>query len=178
MLKFRTSILVLDPCATLFADGDPLKVVHSKCKGKITQKAPNDVSNFREHVSICQSIHPGVVAPARPRLQPCPGFNFAELCGRGYKSLQHHERQQVTSATETAGFVWLDPQEKSSVVSKSCLRESPSYQGPARPCRGCSSTMELSNFKETVCGITSRPKYEFFNPFLSTDATATGDGGD
>jgi len=146
MLKFRTSVLALDPCAKFFVDGNPLKVTHSRCGGKITQRAANDVSNFRDHVSVCQSVPPNVVTPAKPSCLPCPGSDFGKLCGKDYMSLPHQERQQVINTAEATGLVWLDPREKNSIISKPYSKKSPSSQE------------------------TYKPKHEWFNPFLPMDA--------
>ena len=185
MLKFRTSILALDPYAKFFVDGNPLKVVHSKCGGRSMQKATNDTSNFREHVSICQgphtsngsnsspksslqcglaqSIHP---TPIRPAQLPCPGFSFEEMFGRDYKSLPDHEREQVTYAAEVAGLLF-NSKERSFVISKSCLGRSPTHQEPAQPCHNCLRVLELSKFKYTLCRKTSEPEIRRYSPFRS-----------
>jgi len=186
-MKFRASILALDPHAEFFADGHPLTVIHSKCGGKSTQKTPNDASNFREHISVCQgprsftdgnhilksslrggiapSFHPTTIAPARPVQLPCPGFSFLKLFGKGFKSLLDHEREQVTRAAEVAGLLWLGPGEKNSIISKSCLKESPSPQEPAKACRNCSKVLELSGFKDVLCRETSKFNHTRFTPF-------------
>jgi len=192
MFGFRASILALDTYAEFFVDRHRLKVIHSKCGGKIMQKAANDTSNFREHVSVCQgphsstnddsflkgslrcgpgpSTHPSMVA--RPGRLLCPGFSFDRLFGRDYGSLLNHEREQVTRAAKVAGLVWLDSREKSSIISTSCLRNSPSHQGPAQACRNCTKVLELSNFKHTLCRKTSKSNHDRFTPFRAIDSKA------
>ena len=176
IVKFRTAILNVDPCAKFFADGELLKVTHSRCGGKFTQNSLNDISNFQDHVGICQSIHPGAATPVRPTklYSRCPGFGFEELCGEVYGSLSHHERQQVKSATEAAGFVWVDSRGKWSLIAGSCLRKIPSRNELIQPCQSCLDAVELSNIKGNLLRITSKPKYEFINPFSAMDATTTG----
>ncbi|KAF9652777.1 hypothetical protein BDM02DRAFT_3266131 [Thelephora ganbajun] len=198
MLKFRTSILALDPHAKFFVGGHPLMVIHSKCGGKSVQKATNDASNFREHVSICQgppfsahdngslksslqgglasSIYPTVLAPAGPSQPPCLGFNFEKLFGKDYKSLLNNEREQVTRAAKVAGLVWLNSNDKSSVISTSCLKKSPSRQEPAQPCHNCSKVLELSNFKDTLRREPPKLSIERYTPFRSADTTVISAG--
>lgn len=173
ILKFRTGILALDPCAKFFVDGNTLVVIHSRCHGEFIQKAANDLSNFRDHVSICQSTRPSTVAPVRPTQLPCPGFNFEELCGKVYRSLPHHERQQVTTEIQAAGLTWLDSRERY-IISTSCLGKGLSNKGSVRPCKGCAEVVQLSDIRGVLLRITPRPKHEFFNPFLSVDATGVG----
>ena len=178
MPKFYTDILALDPHARFSVDRDPLKpVIHSRCSRGIAPEVPGDTSNFKEHVSICQAIPPDAVTPVRPNQVPCPGFNFEELCGKAYRSLRSHERQQVTNARDAADLVWLEPGERKFVASKSCLKRSPSNQGPAQPCENCSKAVESSNVRETLSRITSNPKYEFFNQFRSINSTTVGSVG-
>jgi len=187
MLKFRTSILALDPHAKFLADGHHLTVIHSKCGGKSTQKAANDTSNFREHISVCQgprsstgdnsvlkssirggpapSFHPTASTPTRPAQLPCPGFSLVELFGKDFKSLLDHEREQVTRAAEVAGLVWLGPREKSSIISMSCLKESPSLQEPVKACRNCSKVLDLSGFKDVLRRETYKFNNKRFTPF-------------
>jgi hypothetical protein len=176
ILRFRTNVLALDPCAEFFVDGNPLKVLHSKCRGPSVQVATNDVSNFREHVSICKTIHQASIAPVRPTQLPCPGFNLEELCGKAFISLPSDERQHVTSTVDASGFVWLDSREKRSIISKACLKKSPSHRDPAQPCASCSKVVELSNIKETICRVILKPKYEFFNPFRNANPTTGASG--
>lgn len=173
IIKFRRSILALDRFARFSAE-NPLRVEHSGCGAKILHNAASDVSNFKEHVSVCKSVTLRAGSPAVSCQVPCPGFNFEELCGKVYRSLPCHERQQVTSEAKIAGLVWLDASEKKALVSNSCFKTSPSHQGPAQPCENCSKAVALSNVKETFRSATSNPRYEFFNPFRSTDATTTG----
>lgn len=198
MLKFRTSILALDPHAKLFVDGNPLKVIHSKCGGQNTQRAMNDTSNFREHISVCQgphtfnagngspksspqrgstrSTHPTTSTPPRPGQLPCPGFSFESLFGKDYRSLLSHEREQVTRAAGVAGLIWLNSRDKGSVISMSCLKKSPSNQEPAQPCHNCSKVLELSNFKDTLSRGTPKFGGQRFSPWQQLDPKATGAG--
>ena len=197
MLKFRASILALDPHAKFNVDRNPLKVTHSKCGGQSTQKAMNDTSNFKEHISICQglhtsnhnnsplgrslqrgqdpSIHPTIATPIRSDQQlPCPGFSLEQLFGKDYKSLLSHEREQVARAAEVAGLRLFDSKGKGSVISMSCLKKSPSHQGPAQPCRDCSRVLERSNFKDTLRRENPRANNQRFSPWKRLDTKTTG----
>jgi hypothetical protein len=150
--RVRASILALDTHAKIFEVGGHLTVVHSKCGGHSTQKAEDDISHFKEHISVCKgpytsngdkssllhggpasTVHRTTAIPAEPSPLPCPGFSFEGLFGRDYKSLLNHEREQVTHKADVAGLRWLDPKEKSSVISLSCLEKSPSCQEPGNP---------------------------------------------
>ena len=198
ILKFRTSILALDPHAKFFVDRNPLKVIHSKCGGQSTQKAVNDTSHFREHISVCQgpyspsddnsslkgslqggpapSIRPTMFTPTGSSQLPCPGFSSEKLFGKDYRSLLNHEREQVTRAAEVAGFLWLSPSDKDSVVSMSCLKRSPSRREPPQPCRNCMRVLELSNFKDTLrCGI-PRSNSQRFSPWRQSNVNTAGAG--
>lgn len=185
MHKFRQSILALDRSAKFPTDGNTLQVIHSKCGGKSMQKAINDISNFKEHVGICQglytsdgkshlksslrggsvpSIHPTTVTLVRPAQLTCPGFSFEEVFGKSYESLPSHEREQVTRAAEEAGLL-LPPSEKNiSITSKRCLKKNPSHQEPVQPCSNCSNDLSRSNFKNTLRPKTLKPK-ERYSPF-------------
>lgn len=174
MVKFRTNIIALDPYAKFFVDGDTLKVTHSRCNGKFILTAANDLSNFREHVSICQSTRPHIVALGQPTQVQCPGFSFKGLCGKAYQSLLLYERQQVMSATEAAGLAWLDSREKEFIISKSCLRKFSSHKEPAQPCENCLKAVELSKTKGTFSLTPFKSRNEFFNPYLSVDAAKAG----
>lgn len=187
MHKFQKSILALDPYAEFLVDKNPLKVIHSKCGGRSTQKATNDTSNFREHVSICQvphisngdnsslksslqggrapPNHSSMVTLARPVQLPCPGFSFEKMFGKDYRSLLDHEREQVNRAAEVAGLLWLNSKEKSSIISKSCSKESPSHRVPAQPCHNCSKILKLSGFKDTLCLYPKTSKSRRYSPF-------------
>ena len=200
MLKFRTSILALDPHAKFFADGNPLKVIHSKCGGQSTQKAVNDTSHFREHISVCQgaysssddnsslksslrggpapSIHPTMFTPVGSSELPCPGFSLEKLFGKDYRSLLNHEREKVTRAAEVAGFLWLDPKDKGSVVSMSCSKSSPSRQEPPQPCHNCLRVLELSNFKDTLRRGVPRSNSQRFSPWQRSNVKTTDAGED
>jgi len=189
---FQKWILALDPHAEFSVDGNPLTVIHSRCRGKSTQKAINDTSNFREHVGICQgppissdgrgfqesSLQGGRVPPnhpatARPIQLSCPGFSFKEIFGRDYGSLSGYERGQVT---RVADLGWLDFKEGSSVFSKSCLKQSPSHQEPAHPCRNCSKLLEPTGLKGALCRKTSKPDPERYSPFRKIDIKTVGVG--
>lgn len=173
-MKFRAGVLALDPCAKLFTSGNPLEVTHSRCGGKFIQKATNDLSSFRDHVSICQSISPGLIAPVRPVQVHCPGFSLSELCGKLHETFPYHENKRLAAAMQDAGLAWLGSTEKLSIVSKWCLKKSPSYKEPARPCENCLMAIERSNIKERLVRIsTSEPKYEFCTLFKPMDATTT-----
>lgn len=198
MLRFRTSILALDPHAKFFVDRNPLKVIHSKCGGQSMQKAANDISHFREHISVCQgpysssddnsslkssvqggpapSIRSTTLTPAGLSQLPCPGFSLEKLFGKDYGSLLSHEREQVTRAAEVAGLVWLNPKDKGSVVSMSCLKRSPSRQEPAQPCHNCLRVLELSNFKDTLRRGIPRSNSQRFSPWQQSDAKTAGAG--
>jgi len=200
ILRFRASILALDPRAKFFVDGNPLKVIHSKCSGQSTQRAVNDTSHFREHISVCQgpytssddssslksslrggpapSTHPTTLTPAKSSQLPCPGFSLEKLFGKDYKSLLDHEREQVTRAAEVAGFLWLNSKDRGSVVSMSCLKRSPSCHEPLQPCQNCLRVLELSNFKGTLRHGTPRPNNQRFSPWqrLNAKTTAAGEG--
>ena len=191
MLRFRASILALDPHAKFLADGNPLKVIHSKCGGRSTQRTANDTSHFREHISVCQgpytssddnsslksslqggpapSIHPTVLSLSQ---LPCPGFTLEKLFGKDYRSLLHHEREQVIRAAEVAGFLWLNFDE-GSVISMSCLKRSASRQEPLQPCHNCSRILELSNFKNTLRRDTPRSNSQRFSPWQQFNANTT-----
>ena len=196
MLRFRTSILALDPYAKLFVDGNPLKVVHSKCGGQSTQVAHNDISHFREHISVCQgpytssddnnspksslqggpapSIHSTVLRSSQLR---CPGFSLEKLFGKGYKSLPNHERDQVTRAAKVAGFQWLNS-DRDSVISRSCSEWSPSLQEPLQPCHNCLRVLELSNLKSALRREIPRSDSQRFSPWqqLNAKTISTGEG--
>jgi len=196
MLKFRTSILALDPHAKFFADRNPLKVIHSKCGGQSTQRAINDTSHFREHISVCQgpysssddnsslkgslqggpapSMRPTMFTPPGSSQVPCPGFSLEKLFGKDYRSLLSHEREQVTRAVEVAGFLWLNPRDKESVVSMSCLKRSPSRRDPPQPCHNCLRVLELSNFKGTLRRGISRSNSQRFSPWQELNAKTAG----
>ena len=166
--------MALDPHAEVSINENPLNVIHSRCKRSLIQKSLTDLSNFREHVSVCQSTRPVTPPPAQIR---CPGLNFEELHGNVYNSLSFGERQQVKSALNFASFTWLDPGEKRSIISKACLQESPSQKEPAEPCNKCLEDAKRSNLEELFRSI---PKLQskFVNQFLSIDATRTGAGKD
>ena len=198
MLKFRTSILALDPHAKFFVDGNPLKVVHSKCGGQSTQKSINDASHFREHISVCQgpyssggdnsslksslrggpapSIRPTMLTPAESSQLLCPGFSLEKLFGKDYRSLLSREREQVTRAAELAGFLWLNPEDKDSVVSMSCLKRSTSHREPPRPCHNCLRVLELSNFKDTLRRGIPRSNSQRFSPWQQLNVQTAGAG--
>lgn len=199
MLKFRTTILALDPHAKFFVDGNPLKVIHSKCGGQSTQNAMNDTSNFREHVGVCKgphtssddnsslksslrggsttSIHSIAPTPTGPSQLPCPGFNLEKLFGKGYTSLRNHEREQVARAAEVAGFLWLNPKEMDYIVSASCLKKISSRQEPPQPCGNCLRILELSNFKDTLRRESSKPGSQRFSPWRQLNSKTAADAG-
>ena len=194
MLKFRTSILALDPHAKFLVDGNPLKVIHSKCGGRSTQRTVNDTSHFREHISVCQgpytsgddnsslksslqggpapSIHLTVLSPSQ---LPCPGFSLEKLFGKDYRSLLNHEREQVIRAAEVAGFLWLNSN-KDSVISMSCLKRSSTRQEPLQPCHNCLRILELSNFKNTLRHGIPRSNSQRFSPWQQLNIKTTGAG--
>ena len=183
-LKFRASILALDPHAELYVDRNPLKVTHSKCGGGSTQKAMNDISNFREHVSICQanvdngslkcslrgrpdlSMHPTTPTPGRPEQHTCPGFGFKSMFGKEYNSLSDGERERITRAAKVAGLLLVNPGEKSTVISRSCLRTSPPGLEPAQPCNNCRKVVELSDFGYVLSPEARNPITLKYSPFL------------
>ena len=192
-------ILALDPGAELFKGGNHLKIIHSKCRGQSMQKATNDISNFREHVSICQgrhtsndngslkgsllqggptpSIHPATPTPARPSQLPCPGFSLKKLFGKDYGSLLDHEREQVTNKAKVAGLILLNLEGEGSVFSMSCLEKSPSRES-AQPCDNCSKVLRLSNFKDTLNHRTPKPCGKRFSPWLPLNANTISAGED
>lgn len=173
MLKLKTSIRALDRDAELYLDRNPLMVIHSQCRREFVQNTANDIiSNFKQHVSVCKSPRLGIIAASGPTQLPCLGFGFKELCGKDYRSLPQHQRQQVTKAIEAADLAWLDSREKRSIVSKSCSGKSPSLEEPVQPCENCSKVIESSKIKAVIWSIT--PRREFFSAFFSIEATRTG----
>ena len=197
-LKFRESILALDRYAQFSVDGNTLQVIHSKCGGKSMQKAINDISNFKEHVGICQgpytsdrksplksslrggsasSIDLTTVTLARPAQLTCPGFSFEEIFGKSYESLPSHQREQVTRAAKVAGLRLLHSEKNSSVTSEQCSKKNPSHQKSMQPCYNCSKDLGQSNFKDAL-----RPKtpgrVERYSPFRSIDIKTIGAGED
>jgi hypothetical protein len=190
--RARASILALDPHAKIFKVRGHLAVIHSKCGGHSRQKAEDDISHFKEHISVCKgpyasngdrsslksslhggsasTIHRTVAIPTEPSPLPCPGFSFEGLFGRDYKYLLNHEREQVTHKADVAGLRWLNSKEKSSVISLSCLEKSSSCQEPAQPCGNCLKVLELSNFKDTLCRETHKSSREVFTPWRSPNA--------
>jgi hypothetical protein len=190
--RVRASILALDPHAKIFKVRGHLTVIHSKCGGHSRQKAEDDISHFKEHISVCKgpytsnggksslksslhgrsasAIHRTVAIPTESSPLPCPGFSFEVLFGRDYKSLLNHEREQVTHKADVAGLRWLNSEEKSSVISLSCLEKSSSCQEPAKPCGNCLKVLELSNFKDTLCRETHKSSREVFTPWRSSYA--------
>ena len=163
-----------------------LNIIHSKCEQDF-----DDTFYFRQHVSICQGphtngdnsspkrssrtgavppTHPIAVALARPTQLPCPGFSFKELLGKDYESLLRHEKKRVDRALEAARLVWLDPKSKSSVISTSCLKESPPHQETAKSCCHCSRISELPGFKDILRPQKYQPNVTRYSPFKSIDA--------
>jgi hypothetical protein len=195
--RVRASILALDTHAKIFKVGGHLTVVHSKCGGHSTQKAEDDISHFKEHISVCRgpytsngdkssllhggpasTVHRTTAIPAEPSPLPCPGFSFKGLFGRDYKSLLNHEREQVTHKADVAGLRSLDPKEKSSVISLSCLEKSPSCQEPVKPCGNCLKVLELSNFGGALCRETHKSSHEVFTPWRSSNVKTISTGED
>jgi hypothetical protein len=122
------------------------------------------------HSGSASTIHRTVAIPAESSSLPCPGFSFEGLFGRGYISIPNHEREQVTHKADVAGLRWFNSEEKSSVISMSCLEKSPSYQEPAQPCGNCLKVLELSNFKDTLCRETHKSSRKVFTPWRSSNA--------
>ena len=195
MQRFQASILALDPHAKIFVNGNPLKVIHSKCRGESTQNAMNDISNFREHISVCQanadngspkrpllsrpglSMHPITPTPGRPERHACPGFCFKSMFGKEYNSLSDGERERVTRAAKVAGLLLGNPGEKSAVISKSCLKTSLPGQEPAQPCDNCRKVVALSDFRYTLIPK-ARNRNVKYSPFSSGPGTIIGVCGD
>lgn len=185
MLKFPTNILILDPQAKILVGRNHLNIIHSRCGENF-----DGTSNFKEHVSICQgphtngdnsflkrsprievaqSIYPTAVALARPTQLPCPGFSVKELLGRDYESLLHREQKRVDRAVKVAHLVWLDPRSRSSIISTSCLKESPPHQETAKSCCHCSRISELLDFKDILRPEKYQPNVTRYSPFKSID---------
>lgn len=160
------SILILGPDARSSVDGGPLKVSHLKCGVQSPQK---------EHLSICKQTHTSrgddssseSSLQGRPAQPTCPGFSLEEIFGRSYKNLLSDEREQVACAAVSVGLRVLE--EKSSVISVVCLKESPSHQ---RPCRNCAKILELSGFKDTLDPRNPKSKKERFSQFRALEIGA------
>jgi len=125
----------------------------------------------KEHLSICKQTHTSrgddgsseSPLQGRPAQLTCPGVSFEEIFGRSYKSLASDEREQVARAAASIGFKVLE--EKGSVISVVCSRESPSHQESVGPCRPCSKIF-LSGFKNTLGKNTPKPNNQrHFSPF-------------
>ena len=86
----------------------------------------------------------------------------------GYDDLESQEREQVISAARVAGLLLLHSEGKSSVISMSCLKKSPSHQDPVQPCHHCSKVLGLSGFRNTL--RSKKSKLDRYSPFLSIDA--------
>lgn len=150
--------------------GGPLKVDYLKCGVQSPQK---------EHLSICKQTHTSrgggssseSSLQGRPVQLTCPGFSFEEIFGRSYENLSNDEREQVAGAARLVGLEVLE--EKSSVISVVCSKESSSHQGP---CRSCSKILGLSGFKNTLCKETpKRDTKEYFTSFKPPTGTVGAD---
>lgn len=178
-MRFQEAILALDQRARITKGGGCPEVIHSKCKRVIVQRGRNDTSNFREHVSVCQanvdndslecsprrkqapSTHPTVPAPGTRAQLTCLGIGFKRTVGRGYDSLAERERELVDQLFESASLLWVNPGEKSAVISGSCSRTNTLLREPGQPCDNCCKVPRL--LRDALRPKTRR---EGYSPFI------------
>ena len=104
-------------------------------------------------------------------LLTCSGFGFEEMFGKGYYSLSKHKRERATRAAGVAGLLWANSGEKSGVISRSCLKTSPSRRELAQPFGNCCAVLERSNFRNALS--TKAPSLDTtrYFPFLRVEVS-------